>query len=307
MELHLSTWPLDPRGYIMSIHHEKYFPLPPVNSFSSSNETPHLALHEMGSIVAMTQVALGRCGGGEILGAIRAVEQLIALHHPNIISYVTCGLALHHNDTSSSTAPNNALYILTEFVPSGSLFDLLKRFPKTVVPAQTPSASSSGRKPNTTSATCCLPYRMVLAYAVDVARGLRYLHTREPPILHGNLTAHNVLLSENGTCKLINFGGGGGSAEAAHGDLHAALAYDLQCFGSLLLDMLCGVPTSPNGKSTGSYSSREGSGEFAEVPQWVNPSLCKVIKDCTCALLTTKALEQRMEMLLAEVTCSAQL
>ena len=42
--------------------------------------------------------------------------------------------------------------------------------------------------------------------ALDVARGIDYLHTRKPPIMHRNLKSPNVLLSEEGVAKIANVG-----------------------------------------------------------------------------------------------------
>ena len=41
---------------------------------------------------------------------------------------------------------------------------------------------------------------------LDVAEGLKYLHTHQPQVIHGDLTATNVLLDEKGTAKIGDFG-----------------------------------------------------------------------------------------------------
>ncbi|KAF9512216.1 hypothetical protein BS47DRAFT_1102295 [Hydnum rufescens UP504] len=40
----------------------------------------------------------------------------------------------------------------------------------------------------------------------DVARGLRYLHEHDPPIIHGDLKGANVLVALNGRAALCDFG-----------------------------------------------------------------------------------------------------
>lgn len=40
----------------------------------------------------------------------------------------------------------------------------------------------------------------------DVAEGLKYLHTHQPPVIHGDLTAKNVLLNEENVAKIGDFG-----------------------------------------------------------------------------------------------------
>ena len=40
----------------------------------------------------------------------------------------------------------------------------------------------------------------------DIAKGLRYLHGKRPPIVHHNLTANNVLLTSSYTAKISDLG-----------------------------------------------------------------------------------------------------
>ncbi|KAF9503926.1 hypothetical protein BS47DRAFT_1309066, partial [Hydnum rufescens UP504] len=44
------------------------------------------------------------------------------------------------------------------------------------------------------------------ALCEDVASGLRYLHERDPPIIHGDLKGANVLVALNGRAALCDFG-----------------------------------------------------------------------------------------------------
>ncbi|KZP12204.1 kinase-like protein [Athelia psychrophila] len=42
--------------------------------------------------------------------------------------------------------------------------------------------------------------------ALDIARGLQYLHSREPPVIHGDIKPDNILISDNGAAQLNDFG-----------------------------------------------------------------------------------------------------
>jgi len=51
-----------------------------------------------------------------------------------------------------------------------------------------------------------LSMKSMLACAIDSARGLAWLHSRNPPILHRDLHSNNILVSKHGVCKICDFG-----------------------------------------------------------------------------------------------------
>ena len=53
---------------------------------------------------------------------------------------------------------------------------------------------------------CDIPLSVKQSFLEDVARGLRYLHTHNPQIIHRDLTAKNVLLTSSLQCKITDFG-----------------------------------------------------------------------------------------------------
>ena len=52
----------------------------------------------------------------------------------------------------------------------------------------------------------CLTSSIKLCILHDVAKGLHYLHSRNPLVIHRDLTAHNVLLDDHDSAKIADFG-----------------------------------------------------------------------------------------------------
>ena len=46
-----------------------------------------------------------------------------------------------------------------------------------------------------------------LTVALDVAKGMNYLHTLPQPIIHRDLNSHNILLDDMGHAVVADFGG----------------------------------------------------------------------------------------------------
>lgn len=92
------------------------------------------------------------------------------LRHPNIAQFLG---VLNNSDR---------LIFLTEYFRNGSLYDILKKKGR----LDTPTAVS---------------------YALDIARGMNYLHQHKPhAIIHRDLTPRNILQDEAGHLKVTDFG-----------------------------------------------------------------------------------------------------
>ena len=92
------------------------------------------------------------------------------LRHPNIALFMgVCFL------------PNCQLPVLVMEKLDGSLDDLLETVPN-------------------------IPLTLKRSILEDVARGLLYLHKHDPPIVHRDLTAKNVLLTSSLVAKITDFG-----------------------------------------------------------------------------------------------------
>ncbi|KAK8643299.1 hypothetical protein V6N13_012602 [Hibiscus sabdariffa] len=103
---------------------------------------------------------------------LREVAIMKGLRHPNIVLFM-----------GAVTQPPK-LSIVTEYLSRGSLFRLL----------QMPDA------------WMVLNKRRRLNMALDVARGMNYLHQLKPPIVHRDLKSPNLLVDSNYTVKVGDFG-----------------------------------------------------------------------------------------------------
>ncbi|XP_057422709.1 serine/threonine-protein kinase CTR1-like isoform X2 [Lotus japonicus] len=103
---------------------------------------------------------------------LREVAIMKHLRHPNIVLLM-----------GAVTQPPN-LSIVTEYLSRGSLYRLLHR----------PGARE------------VLDERRRIAMAYDVAKGMNYLHKRNPPIVHRDLKSPNLLVDKKYTVKVCDFG-----------------------------------------------------------------------------------------------------
>ncbi|KAI3901379.1 hypothetical protein MKW92_024694 [Papaver armeniacum] len=93
------------------------------------------------------------------------------LRHPNVVLFM-----------GAVTSPRQ-LCIITEFLPRGSLFQVLRRH-----------------------TTTTLDWRRRVLMALDIARGMNYLHCYNPPIIHRDLKTSNLLVDKNWSVKVGDFG-----------------------------------------------------------------------------------------------------
>mmetsp|Transcript_36247 Transcript_36247/g.36922 ORF Transcript_36247/g.36922 Transcript_36247/m.36922 type:complete len:603 (-) Transcript_36247:115-1923(-) len=114
-----------------------------------------------------------------VLTAFEAeVAMLASLRHPNICLYLGACL----------TPPHRA--IVTELVSRGALWQLLR----------TPSLFPDHRGP------VHWPWWVVYRVTEDCVRGLVYLHSLSPPVLHRDMKSANLLLDDSFHVKICDFG-----------------------------------------------------------------------------------------------------
>ncbi|KAG9453015.1 hypothetical protein H6P81_005919 [Aristolochia fimbriata] len=123
-----------------------------------------------GSDVAIKVYIENEYHDGILLDYRKEIEIMKKLRHPNVLLFMG---AVYSPDR---------LAIVTEFMPRGSLFKALHKNNQV------------------------LDIRRRLRMALDVARGMNYLHRRNPPIVHRDLKSSNLLVDKNWTVKVGDFG-----------------------------------------------------------------------------------------------------
>ncbi|KAF3550408.1 hypothetical protein DY000_02003733 [Brassica cretica] len=118
------------------------------------------------------------CGSGETSSCgtvyrglwFGSVALMKRLRHPNVLLFM-----------GAVTSPQR-LCIVSELLPRGSLFQLLQK------------------------KTSKLDWRWRIHMALDIARGMNYLHCCSPTIVHRDLKSSNLLVDRNLTVKVADFG-----------------------------------------------------------------------------------------------------
>ncbi|CAL5442371.1 unnamed protein product [Camellia sinensis] len=125
-----------------------------------------------GSDVAVRVYFGNEYGEGTLLDYKKEIDIMRRLRHPNVLLFMG---AVYSGEQEK-------LAIVSEFLPRGSLFKTLHK--------------------NNQS----FDIRRRLRMALDVARGMNYLHHRNPPIVHRDLKSSNLLVDKNWTVKVGDFG-----------------------------------------------------------------------------------------------------
>eukprot|EP00698_Gefionella_okellyi_P005643 TRINITY_DN15117_c0_g1_i1.p1 TRINITY_DN15117_c0_g1~~TRINITY_DN15117_c0_g1_i1.p1 ORF type:complete len:969 (-),score=229.55 TRINITY_DN15117_c0_g1_i1:6-2912(-) len=149
---------------------------------------------------------IARGASGEVWSArwkrqVVAVKKLFVFNHKDAAAlfkeFVTeCSTMckLRHQNVcqflGASIAPP-ALCLITEFMPRGSLFDVLH------------------------DASIPLTWLQRLRMARDTAAGMLYLHSLNPPVIHRDLKTPNLLVDDHFTVKVADFGASRVKADSA--------------------------------------------------------------------------------------------
>ncbi|GAA5995946.1 hypothetical protein JCM5350_000244 [Sporobolomyces pararoseus] len=104
---------------------------------------------------------------------IKELGLLRDLRHENIVQFIGVSIP-----KQPSAVP---VMIVTELCANGDLFDYIR-----------------GVEPP--------PFREILDIMLGIAKGIEYLHTRSPSIIHRDIKSSNVLITSQGVAKIADFG-----------------------------------------------------------------------------------------------------
>ncbi|XP_065849715.1 probable serine/threonine-protein kinase SIS8 [Euphorbia lathyris] len=188
-------------------------------------------------------------------------EIMLRLRHPNVVLFM-----------GAVTRPPH-LSILTEFLPRGSLYRLMHR-------------------PNSQ-----LDEKRRMRMAIDVAKGMNYLHTSHPTIVHRDLKSPNLLVDKNWVVKVCDFGlsrlkhhtflsskSTAGTPEWMAPEVlrnePANEKCDVYSFGVILWELVtCQIPW--KGLNPMQVVGAVGfQNKRLEIPEDVDPSVSQIIHDC---------------------------
>eukprot|EP00727_Mastigamoeba_balamuthi_P004719 m51a1_g14245 Plasma Membrane Syntaxin D (1175) ;mRNA; f:247478-252218 len=147
--------------------------------------------------------------GTEVVAKVIPFSKNVDIDEEKLLQEVTIMRSLRHPSLllfMCYAKTNEALTIVTEYMPRGSLLDVL----------------SDRAMPLSTA--------LKLRILGDVAAGMAYLHGSSPPIIHRDLKSSNILLSESMQAKVSDFG----LTVIAHMHGSAAAQSDDTVLGSLL-------------------------------------------------------------------------
>ncbi|WOL03471.1 serine/threonine-protein kinase CTR1 [Canna indica] len=194
---------------------------------------------------------------------LREVAIMKSLRHPNIVLFM-----------GAVTEPPK-LSIVTEYLSRGSLYRLLHK--------------TGGRE--------TLDERRRLSMAFDVAKGMNYLHRRNPPIVHRDLKSPNLLVDKKYTVKVCDFGlsrlkaNTFLSSKSLAGtpewmapevlrDEPSNEKSDVYSFGVILWELMTLQQPWSNLNSAQVVAAVGFKGRRLEIPSDVNPKVAAIIESC---------------------------
>lgn len=140
--------------------------------------------------------------------------------------------------------------------------------------------------------------RLKLRMAKDVVKGMCYLHSHKPAIVHRDLKSPNLLVDKDWTVKVCDFGmskmkantylsgksQGGGTPEWMAPEVLRYESSDEKCdvysFGVILYELVTGLLPWRNLKPMQVVGVVGYEGKQLPLPQEIDPSIASIIKQC---------------------------
>ncbi|CAH0487518.1 hypothetical protein KXD40_001564 [Peronospora effusa] len=201
---------------------------------STFGTTSLLAADEVVCLDVIGEGPSGVIYKGSYRGSVVAVKKMKMISLPSKASArenVEMELEVEATRMGSLRHPNTVLFmgaclqedyfcIVSEFCTRGSLFNVLhapkaspsRRYKnKGSEPVARTHSASSASGPSTTSDAevkkkVNLKWSLRIRLALGAARGLLYLHSADPPLVHGQLKSSNILVDDSWNAKLADFG-----------------------------------------------------------------------------------------------------
>jgi len=212
-----------------------------------------------GTEVAIKRIPTNSMRSTEIHEFLKEAFILRQLRHPNVLQVLGASM--------------DPACIVTEYMPRGNLFQLIH------------------------DASVPLPWSQTRKIALDICKGMSYLHGTTPPLIHRDLKPHNLLVDDNWRVKVCDFGlskfvetkremtACGTPAYAAPEVLRNAdysTSADIYSFGIVLWELLTRQAVYPNMPpfqiifSVGTQKCRPA------FPKNMHPKLICLIQECWC-------------------------
>ena len=128
--------------------------------------------------MAVKKLRVSRMSAKAIRDFHSEVVLMRTLRHPNIVLFM--GLVM------------DPVCLVTEYCHNGNLFDLLH--------------DTIDDDEDSENYAVKIPWPRRIRIALDVARGMNFLHTSTPVIIHRDLKSLNILVDEKWTAKVSDFG-----------------------------------------------------------------------------------------------------
>jgi serine/threonine protein kinase len=153
-----------------------------------------------GVLEDQTDIAVKRfknCSPTGVDDFVREVEALASVKHKNLVTLRGCCIAT----VGTGVEADHQRIIVCDFMENGSLHNFL------FSPASAAAAAAAAAAPDVESKSRFLDWPTRQKIAIDMARGIDYLHHGvQPPILHRDIKSSNILLDSNFNARVADFG-----------------------------------------------------------------------------------------------------